>query len=290
MIKSLDDENSYEVVIVDFLNLFYRNFYVHKNFFDSKGRHSGGIFGTIQSLLYLKKNHPKSEFIIVHDTKPTIRLKIFNDYKGNRDRSNKEEANNEINVLKKILSYLDYEQYYSEGYEADDLADFFCGLFNDKRKLLLSTDKDWYQLLDDKTDIMRNNEIFTREKIEEKEGIDLDCYTLTKSILGDGSDNISGVFRINKKRTYELCKSCKEGTIFDLIEDIEVNKKFDSFYEKLYENLNQIKINYSLVKLRGLEKFTLCTIEKEKDIKKAIDLLDSYEIKSLIEKIKNIFV
>ena len=88
--------------------------------------------------------------------------------------------------------------------EADDIIAYVCNnqKYKDWNKIIISSDKDFYQLLgDDSVWIWRPIQklLLNGTQLLYKEGIHPNNYALARAIDGDKSDNIEGVPRIGMK-------------------------------------------------------------------------------------------
>lgn len=92
--------------------------------------------------------------------------------------------------------------------EADDVISFLCENL-DGEKLVISSDKDLLQLVDEEVTVFNTtkNEKVTLDNFEEFAGVPKDSFLDYKSILGDKSDNISGVNRYGEVKSKKLALS-----------------------------------------------------------------------------------
>jgi hypothetical protein len=163
---------TYDVIIVDTHNLFYRNFYVHqknKEFHITNGKkslYSGGVYGSLLSIRKLEKLLSENgKIVFVADNSSSIHLRrtvIDPGYKIKRTKQS-DAVYKQIDCLVKILqSYKDgYKIYRVPEYEADDLVPHIIDLEGvEKKYLLVSTDLDLARVLKWKNaDITWNNGI-----------------------------------------------------------------------------------------------------------------------------------
>lgn len=183
------------------------------------------------------------------------RYDIYPDYKKTRNKPVEEqtksdramaEARKSLNEqrphIRRALELLGVSQLIAMNYEADDLAGMLVRRYRpqERRMLLLSGDKDWIQLVGPFTgylDPIRDIKI-TPKTLEEKTGVkDVRAFLEMKALMGDVSDNVSGVGGIGDKGAKELLNSYgsvtaftnawHEGTLTD------VPKKFRDFAESV---------------------------------------------------------
>ena len=156
------------------------------------------------------KNQIRLLFVGMVRAEAKKRKLINKNYKGgrkplrlNRDikhLTEEEELQNKIWQQMRLVDYLNnfpVTQLMFEGIEADDIISFACQLpkFKEWQKVIISSDKDFFQLLDDKTIAYRptQHEVLNKNMIIEKFGIHPTNFALARAIVGDQSDNLEGV-------------------------------------------------------------------------------------------------
>ena len=194
-------------LIVDAYNLFIRH-YVANPTMSKNGEQVGGIVGFYNNLTKLiDKTNAKDVYIIWEGGGSVRKKAVYSDYKR-QSRPVKlnryyddipdtmENRNYQIKTLIKLLDNFPVTQLYVEGSEADDVIGYLCKYrFKSRPKVILSSDHDYYQLLDKLTIIYSPTlKSFVNEKfVIDKFGIHPQNFALAKAIVGDNSDNIPGV-------------------------------------------------------------------------------------------------
>ena len=93
--------------------------------------------------------------------------------------------NYQIKTLIKFLDNFPVTQLYVEGSEADDVIGFICNMQEIKQdvKIIVSMDKDFYQLCDDKTIVYSpvKNRYLTKKTILEDFGVHPNNFALARS-------------------------------------------------------------------------------------------------------------
>jgi len=151
-----------------------------------------------------------------------------------------------------------------------------------KKILLVSSDKDWFQMMENNNDvyILQNNIVYNKKEIERRDELNIDKYCIFKSIVGSKKNNIIGISRMNKRFVWELIKKA------DDINDIFcLNLRNNINYDKILENESLIRKNYELVKLLD-SGFEIQEIERINDKRKLLLKLKELEMNHLIDKIK----
>ena len=256
------------ILLIDGLNLFTRHFVANPSVSEA-GEHIGGVIGFLNGISGLcEKFKPTSAIIVWEGGGSTRKRQIFSEYKQKRkpaklnryyenDIPNTvENRNDQIKILIEIINNLPISQLYISDCEADDVIGYLCKYtYRDKRKLIFSSDKDFYQLLDKKTIIYSPTwkKIVTSKEVKEKFEISPENFCLAKSICGDSSDNINGVrgagFKVLSKRFPEL--SHKDSVTIDDILDRCSEELSDGKKIKLYKNIldsdSLIRRNWKLI-------------------------------------------
>ena len=241
------------VIIIDALNLFTRHFIAHPAL-GKNGQHVGGIVGFLYAISSFSEQYGPSKVIVVWEGGGSKRKRdIYKDYKQKRrpaklNRQYKEipdsieNRNYQVAFLVNILSLLPICQIYGDECEADDAIGYICKYrLKDKRKLIISSDKDFYQLLDKKTIIYSPTwkKLVTSKEVKSKFKISPENFCLVKAICGDKSDNIPGVkgagFKTVSKR-FSFLQNDESYTINDIIK----------FCEKLINEKSVVKILHEI--------------------------------------------
>ena len=167
------------------------------------------VYGFLRSIRALLNTLPESEIICLWDGRAEFRKEIYPDYKANRNSLDpKQEASRaafkrQSPFIVKALSYLGVRQARCAHLEADDLAGFLVpklGL-SGRKVTMVSGDKDWIQAVN--TDITWFDPIRDRScrgsNFLEFTGYESPlAFVQGKALIGDSSDNITGVGGIGK--------------------------------------------------------------------------------------------
>jgi len=249
--------------------LFVRN-YIANPQMDNNGELVGGIVGYMKSLAKLVKDlSPKKVIVVWESGGSPRRLQLFPAYKqrrkpprpmnrtyGDAIPDNEDNKNYQIRALLQLLKYLPVYQLYIENCEADDVIGYLCkSTYQNEEKIILSTDKDFYQLVDEKTRIFNPaTKVFVNKKdIIEKYNITPDNFCVAKAFNGDSSDNIPGVPRVGFKSLSKRFDFINDITINDIIEESKEHVLNDKKPLVMYENIVQseelVRRNMKIMKL-----------------------------------------
>lgn len=173
------------------------------------------IFGVVKSLHALAKNHRGWNTVVLWDGKAQWRKEICPDYKENRkatdekQAAHKESYKKQSPFIRKALQLMGVRQMLVTSAEADDMAGLMTKRLASagQRVKLITGDKDWLQMVQsgviwfdpirDRECNMSNFFEFTGYRTPEQ-------FLDGKALMGDSSDNISGVGGIGEKGAPEF--------------------------------------------------------------------------------------
>ena len=263
---------SKRVLIVDQLNLFFRNYIVNPSI-SMDGAPIGGLRGCMQSLQKLVRESKPDMIVICWDGEggSTKRKAIKKDYKSGRkpirlnrairNMTPQEEMENKVWQQTRLIEYynqIPVMQFMFKGTEADDIIAYVAKhkLLQDCEKIILSSDKDFFQLLDDSTVLYRpiQKEVLNKKSIVEKFDIHPTNFAMARAMVGDKSDNISGIPGIGLKtvsRRFPFLKEEKNKTFSDILNHCkkELDESEVKAYRNVLENEDLLKENYQMMQL-----------------------------------------
>ena len=126
----------------------------------------------------------------------------------------------QLPVVKELLGLMGIKVLECEGYEADDVLGTLSKVCSDSGNqcFVLTGDRDSLQLIDENTTVLlatnRETVEYTSERFTEDYGFEPVKLIDLKALMGDSSDNISGVSGIGEKTASSLIKTY--GTIEEL--------------------------------------------------------------------------
>jgi len=258
------------ILIIDALNLFLRSYIVNPTI-SKDGKPIGGTTGFLKSLQKLTREIKPDSIIVCWDGRGGSRKrKIINkNYKEGRAPirlnrnvrilSEKQEKENKIWQMYRIFDYLNnfpVIQLIADEVEADDLIAYVCrySIFKNDQKIIVSSDKDFYQLLDDTTVLHRpiQKRYLNKMTIVEEHGIHPQNFALARAIAGDTSDNLCGIGGVGLKtiaKRFIFFAEERDVTLLELIEFCNNQEKKIKAYELIPEREELIKENYKLMQL-----------------------------------------
>ncbi|MBS4926129.1 MAG: DNA polymerase I [Ruminococcus bicirculans] len=281
-----------KLLAIDGNSIMNRAFYGIKLLSNSKGQFTNALTGFMN--IYLKEiGEVKPDCVAVaFDLKaPTFRHKANAAYKANR-KGMPEELAQQMPVIKELLGDLGIKIVQCEGYEADDILGTLSKAAADSGNecYILTGDRDSFQLVSDRVTVRlattKETKIYTPDRIMEEYGVTPRQMIEVKALMGDTSDNISGVKGIGEKTALSLIK--QEGDVKTLYEHLADIKLTPSVRTKL-ENGNQDAIDSRFLAEICLEapvdKATEFYKLGEVDTEKTKALLADLEMMRLIDRL-----
>jgi 5'-3' exonuclease len=291
-------QNNVDVLMCDVSNLFVRSYCV-LNVINENGQDVSGIVGTINILAsIISKQNPKM-VVAVYDGKggSTKKRKQFADYKQGRKFPRKintqygagsEESRQQnfvwqMQKLYEFMNHLPIMQVVVDAYEADEILAYMTKKrFNENQVMILSSDKDFQQLVEDgRVSIYSHSTktVINEAEVYDKFGALGGGIAVVKSIIPDKSDNIKslasisnakpiGVKTLNKifpsllsdkaltlDRFFECCEDIVNNDV-DMILDNKDKKKAKQFKQHCQDLLNNkdlLQQRYNIVQLQDVD-------------------------------------
>ncbi len=232
-----------ELVLIDGNSLLNRAFYATKFLTTRDGTPTNAVFGFIKLLLKIIQDNKPDRLIVTFDLKaPTFRHKMYEGYKATR-KPMPDDLVVQVGMLKSLLCSMDITMCEKEGYEADDLIGTLSHAFADTHSIVITGDRDAYQLVDDVTDVYITktgvSELLklNKENFEQLIGYKPTQVVDMKALMGDSSDNIPGVPGVGEKTALSLL--LKYGTLDNVYENLDditgaVRTKLENGRESAY--------------------------------------------------------
>lgn len=285
------------ILVVDGNNIAYRSFHTPQgNLCTKAGEPTGVMLGVLHSLkVYLDKFQNIDRVVVCWDFgKAKWRKDIYPEYKATRtygdDPEEKEKFQGlfrQIDILDGFLRNLGVHSVKIRGWEADDLIYSVCKIFPDHHKLVVTTDKDMYQLIG--RDVSVYNPAPTKDKIisplnfYEEMGVTMEAYMGYRALVGDSSDNINGIAGIGEKTAKNLMD--KYGHIDNILNPTaEVKKALmkSERTKKIFEpeNLQILGRNHKIMNFKYVDYSEILSILQDKT--SGEPQVDSQEVKSFL--------
>ncbi|MGH8621057.1 MAG: DNA polymerase I [Burkholderiales bacterium] len=190
---------------------------------NKKGEPTWAIFGVINMLRRLHKDHPADYVACIFDAKGrTFRDEIYSEYKSNRPPM-PEELASQIAPLKETIATMGWPLLEVEGVEADDVIGTLARQAGREglRVIIASGDKDLAQLVDSAV-IIENvdprtgeREILDEAGVTGKFGVKPERMVDYLTLVGDSVDNVPGVEKVGPKTAVKWLE--QYGTLDNLV-------------------------------------------------------------------------
>ena len=259
-----------KVLLIDGLNMFIRSYIVNPTL-DRHGNPIGGCIGFLKSLQKVCKKFEPKEIIIAWDGhEGSQRKKSLNkNYKEGRgpirfnrrliELSPEEQTKNKAYQLIRLMEYLNEMpviQISIDYVEADDVIAYGARhlLYSFWNKVIVSSDKDFYQLCDDYTSVYRpiQNKVVTKQSILDEHKIHPNNFALARAIAGDPSDNLPGVGGVGLKtiaKRFPFMANEEEYDSETIVKNCRMQGKKLKLHENIIGSADLIKSNYKIMQL-----------------------------------------
>jgi len=236
------------LLIVDGLNVAFR--WKHQNILDFK-------YDYIRTIESLAKSYKAGTIIVCADGGSSYRKEIYPEYKANRKERFADQTEQEAKEFEMFMAEFQdtltlikekYPVFHFRGVEADDIAAYITKNFDFDDCWLISSDKDWDLLINDK--VSRFSTVTRKETTvhnwDEHYDFDRDDYITFKCLTGDKGDNVPGVPGVGPKRAVQLME--QYGTVFDIYDACPIEGKY-KYIQAVNENAEQLLQNVELMDL-----------------------------------------
>ena len=221
-----------KLMAIDGNSILNRAYYGIRPLSTRDGLYTHAVYGFLTTLLRLRDEERPDAVCVAFDLHaPTFRHKADADYKATR-KPMPEELRMQVPVLKEVLDALNIPRYEAEGWEADD----WLGTISRRCEaagwdcVVVTGDKDSLQLITEHTKVklvstrmgQTTTKDMTPETFREQYGFDPIHMIDLKALMGDSSDNISGVPGIGEKTAMDLIRRYGSiDAIYEKLPDIE---------------------------------------------------------------------
>jgi len=204
------------LLLMDATGLVFRAYYSIRELTSPAGVPVNAVFGVLKMILK-----------VVHDVKPkgcaaffdtarrTFRTEQYAEYKANRPPP-PDTLIPQIPIVIEGMEACGCPALLEPGYEADDLIASFVAQHPGDFKLILSSDRDMLQLIDDKTYVLVQTrgvtelKVYTPDVFRADYGFGPELFVDYKALRGDPSDNIPGVKGVGEKVKPERIRKALE--------------------------------------------------------------------------------
>jgi len=287
------------IFLIDAYALIFRGYYafIKNPRINSKGLDTSAILGFTNSLFdVIKRESPDYLAVCFDKGGSQDRIKIFDQYKANRDET-PETIKISVPIIEDILKSLNIPILVKDGYEADDIIGTIAKKVSSKNfdTYMVTPDKDFAQLVDESIFMYRpvfggGYETWGVKEVLEKFEISNTSQVIDfLAMKGDSVDNIPGLPGVGDKTAKKFIKQF--GSIEGLLENtselkgkikekIEQNKELGILSKKLATIITDVPIEFEVDDF----KLKVSKLEKTKKI------FEDLEFRRLTNSLETIFV
>ena len=230
------------VAVIDGNSLMHRAYHaVPPTMTAPDGTPTNAAFGFLSMLLkFIEMEQPDALVCAFDKGRPKFRMEALEQYKAQRPPMD-EELKAQFPVIENLLAAMNVPVVALPGWEGDDILGTVAARDEELgyRTLLVTGDKDAYQLASDLTHIVTTKRgitdvvIYGPAEVEERYGVTPAQFTDFLGLKGDKADNIPGVPGIGDKKAASMLQA------YGNLEGIYAN--LDKFKGKQLENLTNYK-------------------------------------------------
>lgn len=260
------------VLMIDGLNLFFRNF-ATINFMNKDGVPIGGMAGFLRSLGSLIQLVQPTGVYVIFDGQgsSTNRKNLLPEYKSNRGITRitnwdtydniEDEGESKVDQITRLIHYLQclpVKTGMIDKAEADDMIAYLANTLpktHDTDVVIVSSDKDYLQLASPKVTIYRpiSKKFYRAKEVADEYGIHSDNFIIYKTLLGDKSDKIDGIRGLGPKTLLKHFPELKQ-TPLDLDEIFEIAEAkltTHKVFAKILHAEDSLRVSYRLMDLKN---------------------------------------
>ena len=245
--------------LIDGYALIYRAFFamISRPLTTSGGENTSAPYGLARFLVRLLEEHEPEYVGMVFDAGDSFRTEVHPEYKATREKM-PEELEASIPRCRALVEAFRVPVLEVAGWEADDVIGSLAAQASERgvRTVIVSGDKDFYQLIDENTFLLNpgrggpaavEEEWVTPENAADRLGVAPHQVTDYLALLGDSSDNVPGVPGIGKKTANALLAEFGSlDEIISRVDDVGITRARKS----LRENAERARLSRELVTIR----------------------------------------
>jgi DNA polymerase-1 len=218
-----------QLFLIDGNSLAYRAFFaLPESIATSTGVPTNAIFGFASMLVKILTDYGPKATVVVWDAGSSGRKEVYSDYKAQRS-SRPDLLREQWPALEPLVEAFGYRNLQVEGFEADDVIASLAEQAKTSEPpidvMVVTGDRDAYQLVDDHVQIMTTSRGITDTRVYDRQGV-IDRYGIPAELVpdfiglkGDTSDNIPGVPGIGDKTAADLLQ--RFGSLEQVLASVE---------------------------------------------------------------------
>ena len=255
-------------LVIDGLNVFFRHWAANPSM-DGNGEHVGGIVGFLKGIQLLCERYRPSKVIVAWEGGGSTRRRaIDSSYKSGRrpGKLNRfyddipdtvENRNSQVATLVSLLRKAGVKQVYVSDCEADDIIAYITtASLRSERCVIVSTDKDFFQLIDHRVKVWSpgSKREWSTDSVIEQFGIHPENFCLARCFVGDVSDGLKGAPGVGFKslaKRFSAFSSDDNLTIDDIVTECRKLREQSrlKLYDSIIESEDRVRKNWKLMYL-----------------------------------------
>jgi DNA polymerase-1 len=281
-----------KLVIIDGHAILHRAYHALPPLTNRNGEMINAVYGLTSMLLRVIQDFKPTYLVVCFDEKEkTFRHKALDTYQAQRPKM-ADELSSQIQKAKDVVKAFNIPFFSKAGYEADDVIGTIAALGGGD-VVIITGDKDILQLVNDKIKVfmpvrgLSEGKLMGEEEVKVKMGVVPSLVADYKALVGDPSDNYSGVPGIGPKTAVSLLDE------FGSFEGIYKNLKKipEKTREKLIRGEESAKVSYKLATLVKNVPIDFKIEEAKKwdiDSPKVMETFTNLGFKTLKERVKKV--
>jgi len=235
------------ILAIDYNNVLFTSYYGEK-LLNSQGQNLNAVKSFFNKIRSFKETFEPDYIVFANDLSraSTFRRKMYPGYKAQRKPMDPD-IFNQMKIASKLVGLLGFQFINNPLYEADDILGMIAhwGMDHDMDTVIISSDRDLYQLVSTHTYIMspRNNDLIDLNYMHDMYKLTPSQWIDLKILQGDQSDNITGVRGIgNKTATQLMLEYGSVDNIYNHLSELKPNVR-----DNLIKGRNDIPTTRTLV-------------------------------------------
>ena len=281
------------LLIIDGYGFVFRAYHVQPPLTSPEGQPVGAIYGFTSMLLKLINDFKPEYAVVVLDSKgKNFRHDLFKEYKANRPPA-PDDLISQLQIVRKAAEALNFCVLAKDGFEADDIIATIAKntIFQGQEAIIISSDKDLLQLMDDKIRIYDpvKSKFISADDVLAKFGVLPNKLREVQALMGDSSDNIPGVKGIGPKTASELINNFGnlEGVYasLDKIKSLRQQELLINYKTQAFLSWQLVGLDTQVDVPKNLDVFAWLNNEELK----IVEFITEYGFRSLGKRIENLF-
>lgn len=200
-------------LLIDGNNLLFRTFWIHKTHQNGEENENMLTYMFLRNLKSYADKFSPSDIYVCWDKRLVSGATNFRyisapDYKGDRDTESFEGVYDQMDQIVQMTQYLGIHNMYPRIMEADDVITWLCDNLEGDN-IIITNDHDLWQLVSPTVSVFVPNkkEVVNVENFIKFSKVPLEWFVQFKALVGDKSDNITGLHRVGEKTAVKLLEN-----------------------------------------------------------------------------------